>query len=41
VAGTGTPADLLAGWNRAALGGAGVALLGALLVAVVRPARSR
>jgi Na+/melibiose symporter-like transporter len=39
VAGTGTPADLLAGWDRAALGGAAVALLGALLVAVIRPAR--
>jgi MFS family permease len=39
VAGSGTPADLLAGWDRAALGGAAVALLGALLVAVIRPAR--
>jgi predicted MFS family arabinose efflux permease len=41
VAGTGTPADLLAGWDRAALGGAAVALLGALLVALIRPARTR
>jgi hypothetical protein len=39
VVGTGTPQDLLAGWDRAALGGAAVALLGALLVAVIRPGR--
>jgi MFS family permease len=40
VVGTGTPQDLLAGWDRAALGGAVVALLGALLVAVIRPGRT-
>ena len=44
VVGAGTPAGttdgLLAGWDRAALGGAVVALLGALLVAVIRPART-
>jgi MFS family permease len=40
VVGTGTPQDLLAGWDRAALGGAVVTLLGALLVAVIRPART-
>jgi MFS family permease len=41
VVGTGSPADLLAGWDRAALGGAAVALLGAVLVALIRPARTR
>jgi MFS family permease len=39
VVGDGAPADLLAGWDRAALGGAAVTLLGALLVAVIRPGR--
>jgi MFS family permease len=33
----GTAAGLLAGWDRAALGGAVLTLLGALLVAVIRP----
>jgi hypothetical protein len=41
VVGVGTPAELLAGWDRAALGGAVVALVGAVLVAVIRPARAR
>ena len=41
VVGVGTPAELLAGWDRAALGGAVVALVGAVLVAVIRPARDR
>jgi MFS family permease len=41
VVGAGAPADQLAGWDRAALGGAVVTLLGALLVAVIRPARAR
>jgi hypothetical protein len=45
VVGAGSPAGtaegLLAGWDRAALGGAVVTLLGALLVAVIRPARTR
>ncbi|WP_216870943.1 MFS transporter [Modestobacter excelsi] len=45
VVGAGSPAGttegLLAGWDRAALGGAVVTLLGALLVAVIRPARIR
>jgi MFS family permease len=45
VVGAGSPAGttegLLAGWDRAALGGAVVALLGALLVAVIRPVRPR
>jgi MFS family permease len=44
VVGAGSPAGttegLLAGWDRAALGGAVVTLLGALLVAVIRPART-
>ncbi|MBB3677305.1 MFS transporter [Modestobacter versicolor] len=40
VAGSGTPVELLAGWDRAALGGAVLTLLGALLVAVIRPART-
>jgi len=44
VVGAGSPAGtaegLLAGWDRAALGGAVVTLLGALLVAVIRPARA-
>ncbi|WP_369140247.1 MFS transporter [Modestobacter versicolor] len=40
VVGTGTPAELLAGWDRAAIGGAALTLLGALLVAVIRPARA-
>jgi MFS family permease len=44
VVGAGSPAGtsegLLAGWDRAALGGAAVALLGALLVALVRPRRA-
>ena len=44
VVGAGDPAGttegLLAGWDRAALGGAVVTLLGALLVAVIRPART-
>ena len=40
VVGTGTPEQLLAGWDRAALGGAVATLAGALLVAVARPARS-
>jgi hypothetical protein len=43
VVGAGSPAGtaegLLAGWDRAALGGAVVTLLGALLVAVIRPVR--
>jgi MFS family permease len=45
VVGAGSPAGtaegLLAGWDRAALGGAVVTLLGALLVAVIRPVRER
>jgi hypothetical protein len=45
VVGAGSPAGtaegLLAGWDRAALGGAVVTLLGALLVAVIRPVRPR
>jgi hypothetical protein len=45
VVGAGSPAGttegLLAGWDRAALGGAVVTLLGSLLVAVIRPARAR
>jgi len=41
VVGAGTPADLLAGWDRAALGGAVLTLLGALLVGVIRPSRGR
>jgi MFS family permease len=41
VVGSGSPADLLAGWDRAALGGAALSLLGALLVAVIRPTRVR
>jgi hypothetical protein len=44
VVGAGDPAGttegLLAGWDRAAFGGAVVTLLGALLVAVIRPART-
>jgi MFS family permease len=36
----GTPAGLLAGWNHAVLGGAVLTLVGALLVAVIRPART-
>jgi MFS family permease len=36
----GTPAGLLAGWDRAALGGAVVSLIGAVLVAVIRPVRT-
>jgi len=40
VVGTGTPEQLLAGWDRAALAGAVVTLAGSLLVAVARPARS-
>ncbi|CCH85534.1 Transmembrane efflux protein [Modestobacter italicus] len=44
VVGAGDPAGttegLLAGWDRAALGGAVVTLLGALVVAVIRPART-
>ena len=36
----GTPAGLLAGWDHAALGGAVVTLVGALLVALIRPART-
>jgi len=44
VVGAGSPAGttegLLAGWDRAALGGAAVAVLGALLVALVRPRRA-
>jgi hypothetical protein len=43
VVGAGTPAGaadgLLAGWNAAALGGAVVSVAGALLVALIRPAR--
>jgi MFS family permease len=45
VVGAGSPAGttegLLAGWDRAALGGAVVTLLGALVVALIRPARTR
>ena len=41
VVGVGTPAQLLAGWDRAALGGAVLALLGALLVALIRPRAER
>jgi MFS family permease len=37
VVGTGPQADLLAGWDRAALGGAVLTLLGAVLVALIRP----
>ncbi len=37
----GTAAGLLAGWDRAALGGAVLTLLGALLVAVIRPSAAR
>jgi MFS family permease len=36
----GTAAGLLAGWDRAALGGAAVAVVGAVLVAVIRPPRA-
>jgi MFS family permease len=36
----GTAEGLLAGWDRAALGGAVLTLLGALLVALIRPARA-
>jgi MFS family permease len=39
VVGVGTPAEQLAGWDRAALGGAVLTLLGAVLVALVRPRR--
>jgi hypothetical protein len=41
VVGAGPEADLLAGWDRAALGGAVVTLLGAVGVAAIRPRKAR
>jgi len=41
VVGAGPQDDLLAGWDRAALGGAVLTLLGAVLVALIRPRPAR